>query len=103
MNVVISEDQGDEIIDGAMKNPNIPHLYTNAVALAASNGDYCLVVLQNGQPTATLNMSFTVAKSLSVALGQMISNLELIMGQEIMTMDRIAIAMNSQDTANADN
>jgi hypothetical protein len=45
-----------------------------------------LVVLErNGQPVAVLNASYTIAKTLSVLLGNAIAQLEELSGHPIMT------------------
>lgn len=63
----------------------VPQLYFNGLVNAMSNGDVMTVLERNGAPIAVLNMSFTMAKSLSVALGQMVAQLEQMSGREIMT------------------
>ncbi len=63
----------------------VPQLYFNGLANSMSNGDVMTVLERNGSPIAILNMSFTMAKSLSVALGQMVATLEQMSGREIMT------------------
>jgi len=92
-----SNDAG--IIPSALSDPTIPHLYMNAVGLAATNGDVCLLVMQNGITTATVNMSFTVAKGVGVAIGQAIAQLESATGQPIMTMDHIREKMETSGSA----
>lgn len=68
----------------------VPQLYFNGLVNVMSNGDVMTVLERNGAPIAVLNMSFTMAKSLSVALGQMVAQLEQMSGREIMTTLDIA-------------
>lgn len=75
----------DEIITFAVDSPDIPHLYANGFISAIGNGDTLLVLQQTGRPIATLNLSFTVAKTLAQKLGAVIENLEKDSGNNIMT------------------
>lgn len=63
----------------------VPQIYFNGFAAALSTGDITAVVERNGQPTAILNMSFTVAKSFSVALGGVIAALETLASRDMLT------------------
>lgn len=69
----------------AVDSPDIPHLYANGFISAIGNGDTLLVFRQTGRPIATLNLSFTVAKTLVKKLGAIIEDLEKNSGNNIMT------------------
>jgi hypothetical protein len=71
-------------VQAALK-AGVPQLYFNGVVNSMSNGDVMTVLERNGAPIAILNMSFTMAKSISVALGQLVATLEQMSGREIMT------------------
>ena len=70
-----------------------PKIYANGFAAALGIGDVVVSFQKNGQPEAVLNLSFTVAKTLSVKLGQMVSDLERDTGQIIMTTDEVIKAI----------
>lgn len=72
-------------LDSAISDSAVPKFYFNGFMAAGTHGDGIVVLTTNGRPTAVLNMSFTVAKSLGVALGQMIADLETASGRPIMT------------------
>lgn len=67
----------------------IPQLYCNGFTNVMSSGDVLTVFDRNGLSVATLNMSFTMAKSLSIALGQIVAKLEQMSGREILTTSDI--------------
>jgi|GEM_PF-1704831 hypothetical protein len=91
----------ENIIDKAINEPAIPKLYANGFVTAVGQGDLLLVFQQNGLPLVTLNLSFTLAKTLALKLGQAINNLENQTGNTIMTSDDINSAL--QDSKGKDN
>jgi hypothetical protein len=68
---------------------DVPHLYFNAFAGGLGNGDITVVLERNGAPVATLNMSFTVAKTFAVAIGSLVAALETASERNIMTTEDI--------------
>ncbi len=77
----------EEIINIAVNSPDLPHLYANGFISVLGNGDTLLVLQQSGRPIATLNLSFTLAKTLVQKLGGIIESLETDSGNTIMTTD----------------
>lgn len=69
----------------AALDAGVPQIYFNGFANALSTGDITTVLERNGQPVAILNMSFTVAKSMSVSLGGVVSALENISERDMLT------------------
>ena len=58
-----------------------------------------MVVLErNGHPVAVLNVSYTVAKTLSMLLGNAIANLEELSGHPIMTTTEVEQFINTRKT-----
>ena len=84
----------------AFKNPEIPNLYANTFIMASGTGDITLLFERNGVSVATLNVSYTVAKSLAVLLGQSISDLEKESGNTIMTTHDIEEIRKRSQTKN---
>lgn len=62
-----------------------PRIYFNGFVNSIGSGDILIIAERNGQPVAVLNTSYTVAKSLSLMLNDLIQNLEGKMGVKIMT------------------
>ena len=86
----------------AQKQPvtiNMPAsaIYINSFAAGLSTGDIFIVLQRNGLEIGTLNMSFTVAKSLGEALNQLISSLEKRSDRKIMTSNECASALSKTD------
>lgn len=58
-----------------------------------------LIVLErNGQPVAVVNASYTIAKTLSVLLGNAIAQLEELSGNSIMTTTEIEQLLTARKT-----
>lgn len=79
----------EEIINNALKDPNLPKLYFNGFLTGHSNSDMLLLLLQNGIPSSAVNMSFTTAKSLYLELGKLISQFEASTNHTIMTVNDV--------------
>lgn len=67
----------------------VPCFYFNGFYTGITTGDIVSILEQNGKPIATLNMSYTVAKTLSVILGNIIASIEEQSGRQIMTTQEI--------------
>lgn len=91
---------GDDVMDKDQGNPHqdriqrgmtadIPHIYFNGFAVAIGAGDLTMVLERNNVPVATLNLSFTEAKTLAQKLGGLVALLEEKSGNTIMTTDDI--------------
>lgn len=85
---------------GAPSAPTVPQLYVNGFKAGCSTADVFVVIQHNGNDTAVLNMSFTLAKTLAEALDKVIEQLEQKSGQKIMTADTIARAIIPQAEQN---
>lgn len=75
-------------IDAALQ-PDIPKINFNGIITTLGTGDIMVVLERNAQPVAVLNTSYTVAKTLSVMLGNVIAQLEERSGHTIMTTKEI--------------
>lgn len=80
--------------DGQIATPiEVGHLYTNGFQLNLSNADVNSIFMLNGVPQISLSMSFTTAKTLAVALNEMIEALECVTGRSIMTTSEVGCGM----------
>jgi len=64
---------------------DVPNIYFNGFANGISTGDIIMVLEKNTAPVGVINMSFSVAKTLSVSLGNIITSIEEASGRPIMT------------------
>jgi len=76
-------------IQEAMTSDAIPHVYFNGFSCAVGAGDVVVVLTRHEQAVATLNVSYTVAKTLAQNLSLAVSELERLTGNQIMTVDDI--------------
>lgn len=87
-----------KMIKDAISNPSVPKLYANGFVSSIGSGDTCIVFQQNGIPVVTLNLSFTVAKTLSIKLGGLIKDMEKDSANKIMTTDEIGSLLKSVES-----
>lgn len=87
----VNESNFAERVQSALSAP-VPHLYANGFVVSGTSSDIVTVLELNGSPVATLNLSFTSAKSLVVMLGGQIAQFEEFMQQEIKTSADIEAA-----------
>jgi hypothetical protein len=67
----------------------IPHYYCNGFTNSLTNSDIVMLLEQNGIALATINLSFTTAKTISTKLGALVASLESISGRQILTSDEL--------------
>ena len=72
-------------IRGAILAEDIPKLYVNGFAAFQGNSDMGIVFQLNGKPNLVINMSFTLAKTLSEKINQMVSDFEKKTGIDILS------------------
>lgn len=82
--------------------PNIPHLYCNGFANALSNSDILLILHQNNNIIGTVNLSFTIAKTLSEKLGKIVEELETKTNRKMLTTDDVGLMMSGSDKSDGD-
>ena len=92
-----NDEKRNELVEIAIDDKDIPHIYCNGFTNVLGGGDIMLVLQQNQRPQATINLSFSLAKTLSVKLGQMIKLLENKTGNRIMTTDEIQTSLMKND------
>jgi light-regulated signal transduction histidine kinase (bacteriophytochrome) len=72
-----------------MYHADTPKIYTNGFQIVMSNADIAVLFTQNGKTAGVVNMSYTVAKTLSQKVDELIKRLETKSEQTIMTTDDI--------------
>lgn len=72
-------------INAAVQSEDVPKINFNSLITTLGAADVIVILERNGQPVAVLNASYTVAKTLSVLLGNAIAQLEELSGHPIMT------------------
>ena len=76
-------------IQEAISNEKVPNLYANSFSFLLGTGDIVILFKNSFKPIATLNLSYTGAKSLAIKLNEMITYLESKTGNKIMSTDEI--------------
>jgi hypothetical protein len=89
-----------ERIDRA-KDAGVPQIYFNGFVNTTSSGDVLTVLERNGKPVVVLNMSFTVAKTFAVSLGQLISQFESGVERNMLTTHEVERAFARVQAAEA--
>lgn len=75
--------------DRALADNAVPTVYFNGFTNSLTSSDVLTVLELNGQPVMKLNMSYTIAKSLAVKLGLMVSRFEQDIKRDILTADDV--------------
>ncbi len=83
-----------EQINEALES-DCPKIYFNGFGSALGTGDVTIVLHQNTKPVAVINTTYTVAKTLSSRLNQLIQSLEKSAKTTILTTDDIKEAFKS--------
>lgn len=99
---VLKAEHFEQLVKPALADPNVPRIYCNSFAMTLSSGDIMLVGAANGKPAALINMSYTVAKSLSEKLAGLIESFESASEHEIMTTETTAAAIDKLTEQNQD-
>jgi hypothetical protein len=69
--------------------PPASSYYFNGFEMGVTNADLILTIKLNNQPLATLNMSFTTAKTLREAMCKTLDALESATNHDIMSIDDV--------------
>jgi hypothetical protein len=80
------------------KSPNIPSAYFNGFSLAIGAGDVSMTLMLGPQKIMQLNMSYTVAKTLTQKLAGLIDILEQKTGNQIMSTDEVNAALSKSQS-----
>ena len=64
-------------------------IYFNGYSFAVGAGDVVITLMLQGKPIATLNASYTVCKTLALALNNSMSEFEKLTNHKIMTVDDV--------------
>ncbi len=91
-----------EQIRAAVENPDLPHLYFNGFSVTISAGDVLIVLRRQDIPIATLNVSYTIAKTFVEKLASGMTTLEEKTGKTIMTTEFIRDRLTEQEPENGD-
>jgi hypothetical protein len=93
---VIMSDQKQSIDEDRIAkalDAGVPQIYFNAFVNGISSCDVISILERNGKPVAILNMSYTLAKTISVSLGQIISQFEAGVERPMLTTQDVDTAL----------
>ncbi len=77
--------EAEELLKKAILSDDVPKFYANGFAAFRGNADMGIIFQHNSKPNLIINMSFTLAKTLSRKINQMISDFEKKTGIDILT------------------
>ena len=75
---------------------SIPNIYANGFQIGLSNSDAFIVFQRQGQPTAVLNISYTLAKTLHTKLSTVVTEFEALTKRNMLTTDDVDAAFAQQ-------
>lgn len=79
----------DERLNRAIEDESVPRFYFNGFVFGTGQADIVAVIERNNAPVAVINMSYTVAKTFALKLGQTIAAFEESTGREMLTTDEV--------------
>lgn len=80
-------------IEESLKDDSIPKIYMNNFQIAVGTGDVVILAQNGPKRVGVVNLSYTIAKTLSIKLQGLIRHLEKQTGNTIMTTDDINKAL----------
>ncbi|PZV13428.1 MAG: hypothetical protein DCF20_15470 [Pseudanabaena sp.] len=88
---------GKDGVDDDLSLPDHKQIYANGFYTAVSPVDVVVGLTRNGQNTAVLNLSFSLAKTLAFNLLEVVEDFEEKLGIEFPTLDKIFEHFNEPD------
>ena len=82
-----------QMMQKALDDPEIPKLYANAFECALGTGDVALVLKNADKTVGVVNMSYTVAKTLSINLHEFVKFLEAKSRTAVLTSGEVEKAL----------
>ena len=79
--------------DGVANPSPVTQIYINGFQLGLTNADVALVGVLDNEPVIKINMSYTIAKTLVVKLGDIMATLEKSTGREIITTEDAGVGL----------
>ena|ERR1700730_8346568 len=89
----IAQRQQQAMIQAAFHG-SVPKYYANGITMMVTPSDICLVLLNNGVPSATLTLSYPTAKQFSGDLQKLINDVERVTGQQIKPSSEMQLDIN---------
>ena len=83
-------------LEAAVDDPNVAKIYANAFSLGLSNADMQIVLQRLNRPVAIVSLSYTLAKTLHVRLGQLVAEFEATTGRKMLVTDEVDLAFGRQ-------
>jgi hypothetical protein len=81
----------------AINDDSLPQIYFNGFSIATTSGDAILVLKLNEKPIAVLNTSYTLAKTLLVKMGGVLTKYESSTQETILTTDEVQERLEAGD------
>lgn len=95
----MSTDENTQILN-TLSNEQVPELYANGYNISSSASDIVLVLLRNGRTVQTINISFTLAKTLAIGLNDVVQHIEKKANMDIKTTHDIAKSLEESNNDN---
>jgi hypothetical protein len=92
----------EQFVSAIMSDGNIPKFYANGFIHGGTESDI-FVIFQSGPgiPSAVVQMSFILAKSMVQELGKTVEEYERMTGQRVLTMSEIKSAIGNREKKNS--
>jgi hypothetical protein len=91
------DDAQAQLLGVALESSSTLQLYANGFSLGLSNADVFIILQKFGRPIGVVNLSYTLAKTLSVKLTGLVSDWEKNTKRDLATTDDIERAFSKED------
>jgi hypothetical protein len=91
--MVTNKELAEQQLASGFSLPPEHRYYANSFAMGTSPADVVLVLIQNGQSVAVINMSYQIAKTVAEKLNGLLTDIEKQTGQTILTTDAFGSAL----------
>jgi hypothetical protein len=80
----------NKVVADCMQDKDLPRIYANGFMTFLGNSDAGVILQLDGRPLTMIHMSYTLAKTLCLKLGEAIEHLEKQTRNTIMTTDTLS-------------
>lgn len=91
------KDKDAETLGELITGKQTPEIYANGFSVAHGNADIVLILQRNGVNVQVVNMSFTLAKTLSQIVGSVIDRIEIDGNFKIKTTKELDQSMENKE------
>ena len=91
----------DDPLAVSERDKAVPTLYFNGFAIGIGNADFTLQIRLENTDSVILKCSYTVAKTLSIKLSEVVARFEAVTNHDVMTTEEVGTALKTAEEKRA--